>query len=413
MKRLGVHRLNFFLLWSGQFVSQLGDSIFHVALVWFALRLPESKSISGLIMAMGYLAPLLLSLPVGAMVDRLDRKSILITCAALQAVVVGLVPVADRLTLLTPTTLMAFAFLLSAGTSFAVPARDSLIPWLVTAEQMNQANSYVRISSQLAFLAGPLVASLAAARFGLIHLFTLDAVSFALNACLLWLVWVPLRPRRRESRDPLTLPPAAKSTWQDIREGLHHAWQDRRLRGLMLLTAQNNLIIMGPAMLGMPVFVREVLGLGEGGVKLYTFLLSTCFAGMMLSSLAIGLWGKDLRKGRLIVLGSILDAATLLPFFWIRSLPALFLAMLLHGLTVPLISIPRITLIQEIVPDERRGRLFSLLNLAVIGFTAFSMILTGVASERWPMDWIFLSTGLLGALGGALGLGCRELWKAG
>ena len=411
MKRLGVHRLNFLLLWSGQFVSQLGDSIFHVALVWYALRLPEAKWVSGLILAMGYLPPLLFSLPVGAMVDRLDRKSILITCAALQALVVGMVPLADRFGALTPATLMVFAFLLSSGTSFAIPARDSLIPWLVTAEQMHQANSYVRISSQMAFMAGPLVASLATAQLGLIHLFSIDSVTFGLNACFLWLVWVPLRPRNPTRRDPRSLPARDKGTWADIREGLHHAWEDRRLRGLMLLTALNNLVIMGPAMLGMPVFVREVLGLGEAGVKTYTWLLSTCFAGMMLSSVLIGMLGRGLPKGKLIVWGSILDALTILPFFYIRALPALFLAMFLHGLTVPLISVPRVTLIQEIVPDDRRGRMFSLLNLAVIGFTALSMILTGVLSEVWHMDRIFLIAGILGTLGGLLGMGCRELWK--
>ena len=55
--------------------------------------------------------------------------------------------------------------------------------------------------------------------------------------------------------------------------------------------------------------------------------------------------------------------------------------------------------------------MFSLLNLAVIGFTALSMILTGVLSEFWHMDRIFLIAGILGTLGGLLGMGCRDLWK--
>jgi DHA3 family macrolide efflux protein-like MFS transporter len=211
---------------------------------------------------------------------------------------------------------------------------------------------------------------------------------------------------------PPQTPTVAGRTWQDIVEGLRYAFEDPRLRGLLFVTAAENLIIMGPAILGTPVYVREILGFGQGGVAEYSYLIGVLFAGMITASLVIGLKGRSWPKGKLILVGIILDGATFIPFFFIRTFPAACLAMFVHGLTVPMIILPRTTLIQEIVPDDRRGRIFALVNMAVVGFTALSMVLCGVVSERIGMDEIYLGAGILGAACGILGMLFASLWKA-
>ncbi len=412
MTSTGLRRSNFVLLWIGQLVSQFGDSIFHIGLLWLALELTASKPLASLIVAAGYLPAILLSLFAGLVVDRVDRRRLMILCTAVQASVVALVPVCDHFQLLSGTVLALVTFSLATGAAFFNPARDALIPQLVRHERLNRANSLVQISAQLAFLAGPTAAGIMVARVGTIGLFTIDAVTFLVSLVSLLL----MRTRRSNlphiEAGPIPLPqipPAAGGTMDEVLAGLKTSWEDVRLRGLLFITAVDNLIIMGPAIFGVPIYVREVLSLGA---KEYSLITGAFFAGMIASSLLIGLRGRTWPKGKLIVTGMFLDGATFIPFFFIDDFAIACVAMFLHGLTVPLIIVPRATLIQQIVPDNRRGRVFALVNLAVVGFTALSMLLTGLLSQWLGIDQIYLGIGIMGAACGLLGTRFKALWRA-
>ncbi|HUU03039.1 MAG TPA: MFS transporter [Myxococcota bacterium] len=412
MTSKGLRRSNFVLLWLGQLISQFGDSIFHIGLLWLALELTASKPLSSLIVASGYIPAILLSLFAGVVVDRVDRRKLMIVCAAVQAFVVALVPVCDHYQLLSGTVLALVAFSLATGAAFFNPARDALIPQLVRHNRLNRANSLVQISAQLAFLAGPTAAGIMVARVGTIGLFTIDAVTFLVSLATLALMRTQRSTSPHIEAGPIPLPqipPAAGGTMTDVLAGLKNSWEDTRLRGLLFITAVDNLIIMGPAIFGVPVYVREVLGLGA---REYALITGVFFAGMITASLVIGLRGRAWPKGKLIVTGMFLDGATFIPFFFIDDFAFACAAMFLHGLTVPLIIVPRATLIQQIVPDGRRGRVFALVNLAVVGFTALSMLLTGLLSTWLGMDQIYLGIGIMGAACGLLGTRFRSLWRA-
>jgi MFS family permease len=396
-------------------VSQFGDSIFHVGLVWLALDLTDSKPLSGIIVAAGFLPAILFSLAAGVIADRVDRRRLMILCAVVQALVVASVPVLNQFGLLSGPVLALVAFGLAAGAAFFNPARDALVPHLVTQPRLNRANSLIQGSAQLAFLAGPLAAGILVGWVGTIHLFTIDAGTFIVSTVFLLLIRSPKTTYPRLEFGPVSppqTPPVAGRTRQDILEGLRHAFADPRLRGLLFVTAVENLIIMGPAILGIPVYVREILGFGKSGAAEYSFLIGILFSGMIATSLIIGLKGRSWPKGKLILIGIILDGVTFIPLFFIRTFPLACLAMFVHGLTVPMIILPRTTLIQEIVPDDRRGRIFALVNMAVMGFTALSMVLCGIVSEWFGMDEIYLGAGILAAACGTVGMLFRPLWKA-
>ena len=412
MTRTGLQRYNFPLLLVGQLVSQFGDSIFHIGLLWLSLELTGSKSGSSIIVAAGYLPAIVLSLFAGVVVDRVDRRKLMIVCASLQALAVASVPLLDHLDLLNGLALALITFGLSTGAAFFNPARDALIPSLVPRQRLNRANSLVQVSAQIAFLAGPAAAGFLLMVVGTIGLFTIDAGTFFVSSATILLIRLPrtTSPHLQAGPSPLPqIPSATGGTLSDVLEGLRNAWQDTRLRGLLFITAFDNLIIMGPAIFGVPVYVREVLLLGAAE---YSLLTAVFFAGMIVSSLVIGIRGRLWPRGKLIVTGMILDGATFIPFFFIRSFSIACVAMFIHGLTVPLITVPRATLIHHIVPDERRGRIFALVNLAVVGFTALSMIITGFVSDYVGMHEIYLTIGILGAFCGIIGARFKGLWNA-
>jgi MFS family permease len=410
-----TQRQNFILLFLGQLISQFGDSVFHIGLLWIAIQETGSNTIAGFIVALGYLPAIMFSLTAGVVVDRVDRRRLMISCALVQGLVVAVVPILFHFDLLSAVILAFVTFGLSTGAAFFNPARDALIPQVVNPARLNRANSFIQISAQIAYLAGPAATGVLVATIGIAHLFTIDAATFLLSAGLIMLIRMPKTKPLHLEAGPTALPqmpPATGGNRSEILEGLRHAWKDLRLRGLLFITAVDNLIIMGPAILGTPIYVREILGYGDQGATQYSIITAVFFLGMITSSFFIGLKGRKWPKGKLIVIGMTLDGLTFIPFFFINTFMLACLAMFIHGLTVPLVTVSRTTLIQKIVPDDRRGRIFALVNLAVVGFTALSMVLCGLLSEILGMDQIFLAIGVLGTICGLVGISFRSLWKA-
>jgi hypothetical protein len=103
----------------------------------------------------------------------------------------------------------------------------------------------------------------------------------------------------------------------------------------------------------------------------------------------------------LLLAGIALDGLTYIPLYWCRTLPYLLIVSFLHSLVIPMITVPRATILQRDVPKERLGRVFALQNVVVVGMTALSSGLTGLV-----LEWIDAPTlfGVIGVLAGATGL---------
>jgi predicted MFS family arabinose efflux permease len=171
----------------------------------------------------------------------------------------------------------------------------------------------------------------------------------------------------------------------------------------------DNLFIMGPVIVGFPVYVRDYLRRGPEGLA----GMDACFAaGMILGSIFLHRWGKQLPKGRVILTAIIFDGLSFIPLMWTASLWTSMAVIFIHSLGIPFILVPRTTLIQEIVAPRMQGRVFSMINLAVFGLTALSAALTGLILEWIPVAELYGIIGLLAALVGLMGWTIRDLRAA-
>ncbi|RME27290.1 MAG: MFS transporter [Deltaproteobacteria bacterium] len=402
----------FWWFWTGQLVGQLGDSVYHIGLVWLVVETTGSRLISGFVLSSSYLPVVLFALAAGVIVDRYDRRRIMILCAVLQALLVGMVASGVFSGKLGVVSLLVAAFAVATGVAFFNPARDAIIPLLVPGRKINRANSLVQISAQVAFLAGPALAGMFVDAAGLGWLFLFDALTFLFTAAAIWAIRLPARSCVHYPRQvvmPPELPTPSGSGFSDLKLGLRFAFSDPRIRSLLVITAIDNFIIMGPAILGVPVWVHDVLG---GDASDYAYLTAFLFAGMIACSTVLGVWGKNLPKGKAIVVGMILDAVTFLPLYFIDRFWSTALFMFIHGLSVPLITISRATLVHRLVADEWRGRIFSLLNLAVVGFTALSLMAVGPVLQVVGARMLYLLVAIAGGLVGLLAMNARSLVKA-
>ena len=384
---------NLRLLWLGQTVSQMGDAVFEIGLLWLMLELTGSSTATGLVAMSAYLPALLFALPAGSLVDHMNRRRLMLITDGARALLVLCIPLLYHVQHLPAIGLGVLTFSVALCSTLFNPSRDALLPALVPRQQLRRANSLIQTSWQLALLFGPALGAWLIRMVGVIHLFTLDALSYV--ASLLFILGMKHREEapvaRRALRDTLTL------TYRSAMDGLGLVTQDRRLRVLLLITAADNLFIMGPATVGIPIFIRTELG---GGAEQYAFVMTAFALGMLLGTLLLNTLAGKVRNSRLLAWGIVLDGLTFLPLLWTKSLPMMYLVILLHSLVIPWITIPRPTLVQTIVPAAYHGRVFALINLCVTGLTALSLGLTGMIATWVSMPKIYAGIAIAAALCG-------------
>ncbi len=369
-------------MWFGHLISHAGDAVFMIALPWLMLDITGSKSLTSLVSMSAYLPAVLFGLFAGVVVDRYNRKWIMIYSDILRALLVAVIPLSLIYGFISPLLIGAITFSLSTFSAFFYPARDSLIPHIVTAEELPAANSAISVSGQMSHLLGPLFAGIGISIFGLRHLFTADAISFLFSILLISLIVGPARKLTIEKHPP---------KWQGIVEGLTYVNSHKGLRILLILTFVNNIFIMGPAIIGLPVFVREVLTSDFGVLAKLEVAMA---AGMIVGSFVFWKAEKNISPISILLFGIVMDGTTYTLLFFADTSFIAILVLIIHGIGIPLITVSRTTIIQAVVPDEFRGRLFSMIYMAVMGTTAISVGLTGFILEFIGADSLFLLIGV-------------------
>lgn len=380
----------FAFLGAAQFLSQFGDSVFQIAFIWLLLELTGSKSATGFAATVSYLPALLFGVFAGFLVDRWNRQRVLVAADAARALLLAAGGGLFAAGALGAPALTAIAFGCATAAVLFNPARDSLLPSLVPASWLIQANAWVQTSQQAAYLIGPLCAGLIVQGLGIGAVFPAGVVLYLGSMLLLFGVGRTAGASSSKAERPHAL--------QDFRDGLRAIASDRTLLLLLAFTGVDNLFIMGPAVVGTAVMVRETLG---GDAAMYALVEATYGLGWGLGSLLIGRLATRVPYGILLLVGITLDGLTYVPLLWCRSLPYLLVVSLIHSMVIPLITVPRAALVQRIVPAERLGRVFALVNVVVIGMTSLSSGLTGMALEFVDAPMLF---GIIGALAGLTGI---------
>ena len=401
MKRsLLLHR-HLLYLWLGHVISHAGDAIYQLALPWLVLELTGSKTTMSLIALSAYLPAVLFSLFAGVVVDRFSRRGVMMFSDAVRMAIMLLLVSFLLAGGSSPLVVGLIAFAVASFATLFYPARDALIPDLVPRESLTAANAFMSTSGQFAHLTGPLLAGLLVVWVGLTHLFTLDALSFAASLTCLALIRV---------KPPEKVKPRSGTSGQlsDLLDGIRYVWRKRSLGLLILLTALNNLFIMGPAIIGMPIFVREVL---ELDFRAFAIIEAFMAGGMLAGSFLVWRFAAPLNATLVLFVGMILDGLTYSLLYLVGTYGQIQALIFLHGIGIPMITISRATIIQTVTPYQYRGRVFSMVNMSVIGLTALSAALVGPLAEIIPIEVIFLGIGLGAASCGIVGLSHRGMMQ--
>jgi hypothetical protein len=172
----------------------------------------------------------------------------------------------------------------------------------------------------------------------------------------------------------------------------------RNVRTIFLVTIANNFFLMGPVLVGTPLLVRRVFGGSSAKIAIVDLMYALA---MTITALVLHRMPAVRNVGRLWGAGLVFDGFSFLLYLLAPSLPILYLATFIHALGIPLIVVPRTTIIQRLVPQELLGRAFGYIDITVNGVMALS---AGVAGFAIAAIGPLLTIVLGGAVAGTIGL---------
>ncbi len=382
---------NTILLWLAQMISTAGDAIYQLALIWLVLDITGSSTITGLIAMSAYLPAMLFGLYAGVLSDRYNRIALIIFSNVSQALTVIIIPLLIFNQYTNIALIGSLAFIRACFSTLFPPAFNAFIPTIIEKKYLVRINSILSSSAQLAYLIGPASAGVLLGIISLPYLFVIDASSFLVAVLLFTLVIKPPQPLKN---------PEQHSSMKELLAGLAYIAKNKSLGHLLVLTSINNIFIMGLAIVGTPILVRNAL---NGTVVQYAFVESGLAFGMLLGSVLIYKFGHLMNNGKILLFGMILDGLTYMLFFFAQSIAFVMIFIVIHALGIPFITISRTTIIQRHVPNKYHGRLFSMVHLSVVGITAIASAIIGILAAFIDIRVIFLCSGFGAALCGFWG----------
>jgi MFS family permease len=381
----------FWKFWAGQTISNLGSSISMFALPLLVFKLTGSALNLALASATAFLPYLLFGLVIGAWVDRVNRKRLMIAADIARALVIASIPLLDAFGALTIWWIYAVGFVNTTLTIGFDGAEFAAIPSLVhhgdarnSSEQaLVQANGRIQASYSAASVAGPLLAGVLIAVMPVSDLLLFDSGSFLLSALLL--AWIRVGFNTAASHSP-------SSILHDVREGLRYVLQHPVLRNISAMMALVN-FFSATIQAQLVLFAKNRLGATDTNIGL---LYSAGSVGIVVLALAAGPLRKrwpfsTVALGALMLEGVLMVALALTRSFWL----ALPIWMLASGLGI-LFNINTGSLRQALVPNHMLGRVISIAGVLAWSAIPLGTLLGGLAIE-WTGD-VALIYGIIGAM---------------
>lgn len=392
---------SFRALWIGQLVSVFGDRFTYLALLAVVIEHAHSPANPAAELSwipfVSFLPTILLGPWVGALVDSWNRKRVLVISDAARGVIALLFLVVVPRGGLAGAFGLVFA--LYVANTFFLPARSAVLPDMVPADRLTEANSLVTLAGVAATIAGSLIAGVVVDRMGWRTGFALDALTYFVSALALTRI-VVANPAPLAVAVGGSAAGAYRTLWADVRAGAAIALASRRAMGAIAATGL--LWVAGGALhVAAPILLSRR---GEGIVSGVGTILAAAASGMVAGSLLLAARGRGRFPWRRVAWG-LAGAGVALALFARSRHPAVDLALgFVAGVFAALLLVTTEALLQETIAAEARARVFALRDVAARILVLASAGLTGVllAQALLTPEWAIAGAGALLVLGGLL-----------
>jgi MFS family permease len=389
---------NYRYTWIGQVVSEIGDHFNNIAV--FSLVLANTRS--GLVVAgimLSRALPAVLAGPIaGVLLDRLDRKRVMIASDLIRA----LVALLFILTIQGHRTWLLYPLsgLLMFASPFFTSGRSAILPTIANREELHAANSLTQTTQWTTLTIGAFLAGASITQFGYGWAFAGNSLSFVLSALCISRLRVPgdgFRARKEALTENEVVSP-----WHDYVEGLRYMRANPLIFGIALIGvgwATGG----GAAQILFSVFGELVFNRGPAGIGT---IWGCAGVGLLLGGAFGYWWGRRASFAnykRTIVVCYVVHGGAYIVFSQMRSFPWALFFIALSRAAVAVSSVLNFSQLLKHVSNEFRGRVFSTMESMVWSTMMVSMMLTGIASRNYDPR-------VIGAVAGALSSTTAIFW---
>lgn len=375
---------SFLFIWAITICSSFSIAIFQFSQSWYVVKTLDKEASLGIVFIAANVPRILFMAIGGVLADRVSRTKILYVSNFLRTVLLVSLLIMLASGHLSLLSFIIFGLFFGALDAFVWPANGSLLPNIVDNSQLTRANSVIQTTQQSSLILGPMIGGLLVASSGGYMLsFGVPAAMLLVSAILAYLLNVPATESSSTKKPGM---------WQSINEGLDVVKQSAFLKALFLSTIFLNVFVTGPLMMGLPIFVKNIL---DGSALDFSFIEGSMAAGMLISSVIIGILNIKRRRGLMVTISLFTMNIFFFLFSLSSSLYACMLAIFFIGITFPATNIPLIAAVQSSVDKRLLGRLMGLLTMASMGLAPLSLAATSMLiSYGFTIDKIMASGAL-------------------
>jgi MFS family permease len=359
---------DYVLLFSGQLVSSVGSQVSLLAFPLLVLFLTHSPAQAGVIGGLRGLPYFLLGLPAGALVDRWDRKRVMLLCDCGRALALGSIPLAYVLGHLTLAQLYTVSLIEGTLYIFFSLAETACLPHVIAKEQLTEALAQDQAIYALSELVGPSLGGILYS-MGRVVPFLVDTLSYLVSVVSLLFIQREFQGER---------PTAPGNLRAEILEGLRWLWQQPLIRFLAVLIGVMNLTGVGYSLIVIVLAERQHASSFAIGL-----ILACAGVANVLGTLITSRLERRFTFAQLMI-GVIWILALTWPLFVLASDPlTLGIATFLTILAVPVLMIVQFSYRMALIPDHLQGRVNSVFRLFAWGSQPLGLALTGALLQAF------------------------------
>ena len=382
------HR-NFRLFFGGQSISLVGTWITRVATGWLIYRLTGSELLLGVAGFCGQIPTLFITPFAGVLVDRMDRRKILLITQAASLVQSAVLAALTLSGLITVVEIILLQVVQGVVNSFDTPARQAFVSEMVE-DRKDLPNAIALNSSMVngSRIIGPSIGGVLIAAVGEGWCFAVDAVSYV--AVIASLLAMRIEPRHRHGAGEMHL-------LEELRHGWNYVFHSIPIRSALTLVAIVS-VAGTPYTVLMPAFAAQVL---HGGPNTLGLLMTATGVGALSGALYLASRESVVGLGRIIMYATLAFGGGLIAFSWTTSLwlACAMLAIAGAGFMIQLAATN--TVLQTIVEERLRGRVMSFYTMAFFGTVPIGSLIGGVIADRFSATVTVRLSGVVCLFAGA------------
>ncbi len=372
---------SYYIFLAGNFISQIGDKIYEIALAWYILEKTGSAISMGGMLVFASLPILLIGPFAGSYIDKVNKKWVMAATDFLRGFLIFYLTWRVYLKNLEVFEVYIAGFILSSLSCFFNPAATASIPFLVEERYIVKATAFNQMARDFSTIAGAATGGAIVGFFGVYMAFLLNASSFMVSGVCILII-------------KLSTPVVAEtvSIIANLKDGFKYVYSQKTI--FHILTLFSGLNFFGiPTFLFLPLFVTRILKMDS---VVFGFAEAAVACGSFAGGFLISKYQKHNEKvNKKIFMSILLSGIFISMVSVVKSKELLYVLMFWNGFALAICNINMIAFFQKMVPDEYKGRFFSILETIAFATFPLAFAVFGYAAERYSVANLYTFCGTM------------------